>query len=478
MNRFRTFRPGDSTRAAPRVLLLLACAGLACTGCRMFQPDPCREPGPIRKLSDRLLHRNKQDMPAYVEGCEPALIGNDCGTINSGTPVITSPGVFGGDAPPLEMSPLSAPGGPITPAPANAAPQGTLQSGAGRAVYETMKPANALSARDAPSTDVARASPTTGRGSDPLDQLPRLDPPDDLGAVPTEAEKIPDPGSSGVSQAATPPMPDAEAVSLAPGIRSFRVVEPRLAGGSLPTAAGWSWLAAQGYKTVIDLRPFEQHRPEDLAAVNSSGLRYVALATPDNLIDNPAHLARFASELSQDSARPIYFFDTDGARAAVLWYLHAVADLKASADEARRVAEEIGPRVPDLWSRADALIAKLKPTSPVSQAPEFLTDPVPEPATPPAPPVQPASMNDAPAPTGFGLASIRTRYEELIDPTNPIGPARDPAPWRPYAALAATGLAVPLALVGRSAIHRFTAGRASLPAPTRATRSIPFESGA
>ncbi len=76
-----------------------------------------------------------------------------------------------------------------------------------------------------------------------------------------------------------PPRPvDAGPVSLAPGIARFKVVEPQLAGGSLPSPTGWSFLAEKGYKTALDLRERSEVHPGDDAAALHVGLRYVALA--------------------------------------------------------------------------------------------------------------------------------------------------------------------------------------------------------
>src|SRR5207247_1907163 len=90
--------------------------------------------------------------------------------------------------------------------------------------------------------------------------------------------------------------PKAEAPAelfVAPGIiRRFQVLEPRLAGGSLPSAAGLDWLAETRYKTILDLRETSDVQPSFIADVTNRGLRYVALPIGVTKLDS-AHVSRF-----------------------------------------------------------------------------------------------------------------------------------------------------------------------------------------
>lgn len=466
-------------RAAPtRAILVVAGLAVTLTGCRAFQPDPCREqrPNVFQRVGRWVTHKDKAlrgPSALRADDCEPGLIGvpmsDDCGVLGGGAPVITAPtdGIIGADAPPLDMSPvITSPPSGAAPNPTGSIQSGSLQSNANgaakpdKAVYESYRP------RDGVATarrDGASASPPPA--ADPLANLPKLETPAELSPVPPEAETVPDPGTaSAPADLSTPPMP-AAASSSAPGIRSFSVVEPRLAGGSLPAERGWEWLAEQGYRTVLDLRPLDQLRSEDLAAVNSSGLRYVALPTADEMVENPAHLARFAAEIGQDSARPLYFFDRDGSRAAVLWYLHQVVNRKAPADTAARAADEIGPRDPALWTRAARVVEKLKPVEPAPAVAPADPGPVPEPTPAESKPADAKPAAPASSPTALA-------------PRPPLGPPDrvDPTAWKPYATLAAAGLGVPLAFLGRGVIAR-AIPRASLPAPARSVRAIAASSG-
>jgi protein tyrosine phosphatase (PTP) superfamily phosphohydrolase (DUF442 family) len=516
MSTYRSKGLGGFTRAAPRrrgPVLALALAGLTLAGCQSMglnlcgngscgSPDPCAQQGPLRRLGQRVFQGHNRRGAVVVDGCEPGFLGAAPAV---GAPVVTTPGVaapgavvtpgespFGEEPSPLDLRPI---GPAAEPSGSSAAPGNTnganrsnpgttgARGDAGRAVYETMRPGGGL--------DTARRD-----GADPLAGLPRLDAPAELsevpGGVPPEADAFaapaPPPDSGEPIEAGRNPLPEAGALSLAPGIGSFKLVEPRLAAGSLPGARGWSWLAEQGYRTVLDLRPSDQLRSEDLALINASGLRYVALPTSDADVASPSHLARFAAEIGQDAARPIYVFDSDGARVSVLWYLHEVANQNVAPDEAARVAAEIGPRVEALWARAATVVERLKPPTTPAATPATNETTVPEPPGGPVPDREPPaatpppSTNPNPAaatPKTAGLLSgVRAYFDRLFpqDQTPPAPP--DPTAWRPLAALAVAGLSLPLAFIGRTAITRITtAARASLPAPARSPRSIAVASG-
>ena len=109
----------------------------------------------------------------------------------------------------------------------------------------------------------------------------------------------------------------------APGIARFVAVDLKLAGGSLPSAAGLDWLDEKGYRTLVDLRESSETDSTFIAEVSRRGLRYIALPISLKTIDRE-HLARFNFELALGDARPLYFFDRDGDRAGTLWYIRRI----------------------------------------------------------------------------------------------------------------------------------------------------------
>jgi protein tyrosine phosphatase (PTP) superfamily phosphohydrolase (DUF442 family) len=277
----------------------------------------------------------------------------------------------------------------------------------------------------------------------------------------TEEPTPPVPPPAEAVQAATPPQPaDAQPPSLAEGIARFKVVEPQLAAGSAPSAAGWAFLVEKGYRTVLDLRPRAEVRPGDDAAASHAGLRYVVLpVTPETL--DAVTVTRFEEEIVLAGNRPLFFFDTDGSRPAALWRLHLLARGTSEA-EADAAGAEIGPSEPRLNEAVARYLAARKPkTAAVGPQPDPPAEPVAEPAVTLAP-----DLPAVPPPIGPVAAA-----EPEPAPTS------DPTAWRPYAAMLLTGLSVPLAFFGRTALGAVRFRRASLPAPAPRRLALPPSSG-
>jgi protein tyrosine phosphatase (PTP) superfamily phosphohydrolase (DUF442 family) len=286
--------------------------------------------------------------------------------------------------------------------------------------------------------------------------------------------------------AAAPPAPDE--VGAAPGLRRFAVLEPKLAGGSLPTADGLDWLAEKGYKTLIDLRDTSEVQSSFLAEVSRRGLRYISLPITLTSVDRD-HVARFHFEISLADARPIYFFDSEGNRAGMLWYIQRMTEKNDSYDpqEASRQAEELGLAAPEFREAARRYLEDAKPRPPApaaAAAPEQATVPTTT-ATPPAKPTLASEADPEPGPTPPlpGETGIPARPELLAGPKGEAGiPARpealrDPNAWRPIVALLLTVMGIPAAYWSRSLIAFRVRSRASLPGPARRLRSLPAGSG-
>ncbi len=462
MNARRPGAAGGFGRDAPSrgrrlALAALALMGLTLGGCASLgMPglcNSCRPPGPMQRLRQRIFNRT----PGCNDCGEPGLIG------------VAAPPVQVLEAPPVVTAPAIVPGGaPVlsNPPPAEEAPldlkaiegNGTSSRSEKPSSYQTFRPRDGL--------QTARHEAPTAAGSGGVDQIlknlvPKLESPAELSGVPPPAEAIaPKPPTPAEEAAPAPsaeaprtlpqfqPTPDAGAVaptdpveaaaSLAPGFRSFLSVEPRLAGGCLPDPSGWSWLADQGFRTVLDLRPPDQFRHEDLAQINNTGLRYVALPVSDEGVGDPAVLGRFAAEIAQEAARPLYFFDTDGSRAAVLWYLHRVVDEHGGPQHAAREADEIGPRDPKLWARATAYVDRVQPPAVSPTAPTPPEGPVPDrdasPVNPPAPRAAlnlPDTASTSVAPLrnqAAGAPRCRRLCQDRRTPTPGVRSRR--SPWR------------------------------------------------
>jgi protein tyrosine phosphatase (PTP) superfamily phosphohydrolase (DUF442 family) len=508
MTTTRWFRNFGSGRGAPHgrprparhgpVLALLAAWSLAQAGCTSLGigGNGCSScGGPFSQLTSRLscscgggglglFHRRgavggDACAPGVIEGAP--VVGAPAAVVPAPGGVITTP------APAAEDLPRLSPVEPEPPAGGTSAPQSRNSQGAGKAIYETYQPRGGpLPSRRGPA---ARPSATRRPPANPspmdeaLADLPPLKAPVEgdrapASTLPEEATSRPSPPPSPPAAkpdvtppspaAAAPPPPaaGAGAAGAAPGIGHFKVVEPQLAGGSLPAAAGWAWLADHGYRTVLDLRERPEVQPADLAAIDQNGLIHVALPISATTID-ARHLEQFRGLLAQAGSRPLYFFDTDGARAAVLWYIHMVATQKVEPATAAREVEELGPHDPRYWAAATAYLASLKPVTPAVE-----TTP-PPPATPAAEPK--AQLDAAPATAATTPPAEETTAQPVEAPA-PIAP-KAAFSWRPYAYMILTGLSVPLAYFGRTILFNLGSIRASLPAPPPSPPSLPASSG-
>jgi protein tyrosine phosphatase (PTP) superfamily phosphohydrolase (DUF442 family) len=445
--------------------------------------------------SFRPFHRNKAACSTCGGGEGPVL--------EYGAPVVTpapvavpAPGVI--TPGPSSTVPPATGSGPSTLEPAPSAVPGPpagdagARNSTGKANYEAYRSnyraararQDSLARSDVPVLEPApgpRASArgTTTASSNPLDNLPPVDipsmddsaegrtsqspPPAPAAVRETTPSAVPAPAEtrSEAAGAASAPAP----VSIAPGIKRFSVVDSKLAGGSLPSAAGLDWLVEKGYKTFLDLRDPAEVQPASISLVTAHGLRYVALPITDKTLDAD-HVARFNLELALADARPLYFCDTDGSRAGALWYIRRLTQDKIDPEVATREAEDLGLTDKALWQAASRYIETLKNDSPGG----------PQAAAPPAEPKAPAAEAGPDLSPADPAAAIPPAVAATSEGE---GPAQDPTAWGSCAVLVVSGLSVPLAYWSASSLPSFRGlTRASLPAPGRRPKSLPSSSDA
>ena len=316
----------------------------------------------------RFFHRRPTASAVAVDGCVEPGIGMP---IESGDPSFFSPS-------PTPLAPL--PPADLNPdlLPINSAPGGSGGSETGanskpvKSLYQSRDDRSRGGALEARREAGLRPS---RRGDDPLAGIADLSVPN----APVNPEVSPpvppsevEPPSFGVPPAADD-LPDTSSTTsagVAPGIRRFKVIEPRLAAGSLPTEAGWKWLVGLGYKTVIDLRETSEVRQEELAAIAHHGLRHVPLPASKTVID-PALVVRFEAEVAEESARPIFVFDDDGVRPASFGFIHLVVTQKQEKRVAEREVEDLGAGDSPLWRSTLGFLAG-RPDSTVDSSPRIL----------------------------------------------------------------------------------------------------------
>ena len=271
------------------------------------------------------------------------------------------------------------------------------------------------------------------------------------------------------------PTPAPAEVRVQPGLLRFLVVEPKLAGGSLPTTVGLDWLAEKGYKTILDLREIGEVDRAFLSEVDQRGMRYVALPIGLKTLDLD-HVARFNFELTLADARPFYFCDTDGNRAGALWYIRRMTVDKVDPQAATREAQDLGLNDKGYWRAVTTLLEGIKPSVPpqgAAHAPTPAAVATPPPAAPPQP-VTPAAKPQAAAEPPKSPTDV-SQTPEI--PASPVA-TRDSTGLSSFIALFLTGMGVPLAYFSRSTFPSFRfRKRASLPGPGRRLRSLPPASG-
>ncbi len=400
--------------------------------------------------------------------------------------------------------PLTSPAKPTT---TRSSPSGTNRSG-----YTTGLPKGAPVARRGSEADQAAfsSSASTARPNDRGGSIDLLDniPPVDLPTEVTRKAVATPPAastSSGTTEKTTetitppaeklsaadgdalvlPPITPAVA-SQAPGLRRYASIAPSISGGSAPSIEGLDWLKEKGCRTLLDLRKSLEVAPDFVDAVNDRGMVYISLPILANRLD-PSRLARFDEMISRIENRPLFFCDADGSRAALAWYIHERVIGQEDPQAALGKAEELGLSPADVKLAEEYLVthkpkaraameraAVASAAESAHRAPESMEPPV---VTPPALPETPAS------PAGpVVLPALPLKFDEATPQMLP-GEGRpqasvrsffdrDPASWRPLAALVLTGVGVPLAFWSRSVFSesRSTRRRASLPG--KAPRSL------
>jgi protein tyrosine phosphatase (PTP) superfamily phosphohydrolase (DUF442 family) len=138
---------------------------------------------------------------------------------------------------------------------------------------------------------------------------------------------------NGTPPVATPPLPV--------GIPQFAQVRKRVATGLRPILDGLDYLANNGYRTVLHLRPPGQDDTADKKQFQQRGLQYFSLeVSPDtlrrDLVDQFNHL------VADPGMLPLFVYDRDGSLAGGLWYLHFRTVEGASDEDARARAARFG----------------------------------------------------------------------------------------------------------------------------------------
>jgi protein tyrosine phosphatase (PTP) superfamily phosphohydrolase (DUF442 family) len=537
----RAFEPRTWVRPPGLALLGLALVGLFQAGCRS---DGCSTCGFGSKISSGVqsLGNSVQALGARVfkhfDGCaggDACGCGSEGTIVDSGTPiapggiVVPAPGTIV-PGPAIESAPTQL--YPLDPNPttgtgsnkdgSNPASTRNAPNGNNKSAYTTMTPRNGLT--QGRRSEVTRAllsntdSPARSNASqgstDLLDNIPPVDLSSDVTRKAVSANPAPAPSASTpVAPPSAAPVSDtpaptpAEKVSAAegvgaslppinaiapqaPGIRRFASVAPAVSGGSAPSLEGLDWLKEKGYRTFIDLRRSSEIDLNFVDAVNDRNMVYISLPIVANRLET-SRLARFDEMIAQSGNRPLYFCDSDGTRAGLVWYIHLRVVSEEDSQAASGKAEEIGLTEVEVKlaeqylltqkPKARSAMAKVASASDperfesksqtvvAAEAPASPPPALPSAPVAPSAPVPPSAPAAAPSPSTEPTPAMlpgEPRPQASTKPAPATYANRDLASWRPVAALVLSGLGVPLALWSRTAIceARSIRKRASLPA--------------
>lgn len=134
-------------------------------------------------------------------------------------------------------------------------------------------------------------------------------------------------------------------------------VEGIVTGGQ-PTAEHFERLAAEGYRTVIDLRTKHEDRGlsgglDEEQVVKEAGMEYVSLplaARAEDFVDEA--FDSFRQALSEPASRPVLVHCRTATRVEPLMLAYLVLDEGRDLEEAERLVEEIAFRKQELHKRA------------------------------------------------------------------------------------------------------------------------------
>ncbi len=494
-------------------LLCLALLGLAQTGCRSDGCSTCggfgsRLTSGVQSLNARIFNHSKSGGAGGCSTCGTLGTVEEGTVYESGTPV--SSGVIAVPAPAtiVPSPPAEAPS-QLEAIPSTSGASNRSTSGIKSSAYEAATNRGTAVASHRGS-DLSRAyqpatTPTqtnfTPEEPDVFDNLPPVALPSELSRKVVPTAKEPDPAPSTAPPAIIPPVqtslkgasaefnsaedrlvlpttPAATTITrLAPGIARSTSVAPLLTGGSLPTAEGIAWLKEKGYRTLVDLNSRSDVDPNFPDLVTDGGLLYIPLAFALDPI-SLNRLARFNDLIAQNDQRPLYFCDTDGRRAGLIWYLRLRSRDHEDSDSARLKAEELGFQRIDIAAAEKFLklnfALDLPPVAPaLTVAPLPVESVVCVRAILPAQVQTPVVVTETP---DSPIEEVRARRVAQAVSFVPVGQG---ASWKPITALVLSGLGVPLAYwSGSSLFQKRGPRRASLVAKGQGPRKSLPSSGA
>lgn len=136
-----------------------------------------------------------------------------------------------------------------------------------------------------------------------------------------------------------------------PGLPGYVVVQPNVAFGQQPEAAGLQWLKRRGFTTVLDLR--SDPDPAEAPLLRQLGLDYINVPLRVDRLWSDETYARLREVLTHPRYRPLFVHDEKGQRLAALWLVFRVREAGVTPAQAEEEVRVMGlPTDTPLWRLA------------------------------------------------------------------------------------------------------------------------------
>jgi protein-tyrosine phosphatase len=135
---------------------------------------------------------------------------------------------------------------------------------------------------------------------------------------------------------------DDRGITNLPGVQNFRVVDATLMRGAAPTEQGYRALAANGVKTIVDLRA-EPDLDDHEALLDELGIERIAIPMRDGQSPTPAQVASFMDVVEDPVGKVFVHCGAGVGRTGTMVASYMVETGIASPSEALRFNLSVGP---------------------------------------------------------------------------------------------------------------------------------------
>ncbi len=149
-------------------------------------------------------------------------------------------------------------------------------------------------------------------------------------------------------------------------IPGFALAKTRVATGLKPFPDGIAWLKANGYRSVLHVRPVGEDDRAAQEQFRKHGLNYQTLEVTPGIITKDS-VEAFNRFVTDQSKYPLFVFDKDGAMVGALWLVYFRLFEGVSEEKARLEAVRLGWKPdldPDHKAMAEAVARYLRSMNP------------------------------------------------------------------------------------------------------------------